>query len=103
FCTKPGLIFGVGGPDSQQFATQFAPAIGGTPPATMLHAAVRAHTRAYTPLSRSVLYTPGIDLWRRRARFAAVRHAVCHGDWRHTPGHHAPCRHLRPICRALVR
>jgi NADP-dependent aldehyde dehydrogenase len=40
FCTKPGLIFGVGGPDLQRFATQFAAAIASTPPATMLHPAI---------------------------------------------------------------
>src|SRR6266850_2290888 len=37
FCTKPGLVFGVGGPDLQRFATQFADAIADTRPGTMLH------------------------------------------------------------------
>jgi NADP-dependent aldehyde dehydrogenase len=37
FCTKPGLVFGIGGPALQQFATRFADAIAASPPATMLH------------------------------------------------------------------
>ncbi len=37
FCTKPGLVFGLGGPELNGFADQLASAIRGTPPATMLH------------------------------------------------------------------
>ncbi len=37
FCTKPGLVFGIGGADLQNFAQGFAAAIRSTPPATMLH------------------------------------------------------------------
>jgi NADP-dependent aldehyde dehydrogenase len=37
FCTKPGLVFGIGGPSLQEFAQRFADAIAATPPATMLH------------------------------------------------------------------
>lgn len=37
FCTKPGLVLGVGGPDLQRFATQLADAIANTRPGTMLH------------------------------------------------------------------
>jgi NADP-dependent aldehyde dehydrogenase len=37
FCTKPGLIFGLGGPDLTEFGEKFAAAIRGSAPATMLH------------------------------------------------------------------
>jgi NADP-dependent aldehyde dehydrogenase len=37
FCTKPGLVFGVGGPELTEFAEKLATAIRGTAPATMLH------------------------------------------------------------------
>jgi len=40
FCTKPGLVFGLGGPDLQSFADAFATAMRATPPATMLHAGI---------------------------------------------------------------
>jgi NADP-dependent aldehyde dehydrogenase len=37
FCTKPGLVFGLGGTEFEGFAEQFASAIRSTVPATMLH------------------------------------------------------------------
>jgi NADP-dependent aldehyde dehydrogenase len=37
FCTKPGLVFGLGGPEFTGFAEKFAAAIRGSAPATMLH------------------------------------------------------------------
>lgn len=37
FCTKPGLVFGLGGPGLVEFAAQFERAIQGTSPGTMLH------------------------------------------------------------------
>jgi len=37
FCTKPGLIFGLGGADYESFAETFAEAIRNARPATMLH------------------------------------------------------------------
>ena len=37
FCTKPGLVFGLGSPDFESFAESFAAAIRTTTPATMLH------------------------------------------------------------------
>ncbi len=37
FCTKPGLIFGLGGPDLQDFASTLAKGISATAPTTMLH------------------------------------------------------------------
>ncbi len=40
FCTKPGLVFGLGGPDWQKFATKFADGIAATKPGTMLHAGI---------------------------------------------------------------
>jgi NADP-dependent aldehyde dehydrogenase len=40
FCTKPGLVFAIGGPDLQAFAAEFERAIRGTAPATMLHAGI---------------------------------------------------------------
>jgi NADP-dependent aldehyde dehydrogenase len=40
FCTKPGLVFGIGGASLQEFAKRFADAIAATPPATMLHAGI---------------------------------------------------------------
>ncbi len=40
FCTKPGLVFGLGGPDLEKLATKLASLIADTPPATMLHAGI---------------------------------------------------------------
>lgn len=37
FCTKPGLVFGIGSTDFESFAERFAAAIRATAPATMLH------------------------------------------------------------------
>jgi len=37
FCTKPGLVFGLGSPDFESFAENFAAAIRAATPATMLH------------------------------------------------------------------
>jgi alpha-ketoglutaric semialdehyde dehydrogenase len=37
FCTKPGLVFGLGGPEFEAFGESFAQAMRGAPPATMLH------------------------------------------------------------------
>ena len=37
FCTKPGLVFGLGSPDFESFAENFATAIRAATPATMLH------------------------------------------------------------------
>jgi len=41
FCTKPGLVFGIGGPELQTFAAQLANFIEASAPATMLHAGIR--------------------------------------------------------------
>ncbi len=41
FCTKPGIVFGIGGPDLQNFAASFAKLIEASTPATMLHAGIR--------------------------------------------------------------
>ena len=41
FCVKPGLIFGIGGPEFEQFAEELGRAITAAPPATMLHAGIR--------------------------------------------------------------
>ncbi len=40
FCTKPGLVFGLGGPEFASFAEQFANAVATVPPGTMLHAGI---------------------------------------------------------------
>ena len=40
FCTKPGLVFGLGGEDFENFAEQFGQAIGSAAPGTMLHAGI---------------------------------------------------------------
>jgi len=37
FCTKPGLVFGLGSPEFETFAEQFGKAIAGAAPGTMLH------------------------------------------------------------------
>ncbi len=37
FCTKPGLVFGLGGPDFESFGEQFGALMRGAAPATMLH------------------------------------------------------------------
>ena len=41
FCVKPGLVFGIGGPEFEQFAEEFGRAITAAQPATMLHAGIR--------------------------------------------------------------
>ncbi len=63
FCTKPGLVFGIGGPEMQAFAAQFAKLIESSAPGTMLHAGIRdtfqkgidaiAHTPGAVPLATS--------------------------------------------------
>jgi 2,5-dioxopentanoate dehydrogenase len=40
FCTKPGIVFGIGGGDFESFAEHFGQAIGGAMPGTMLHAGI---------------------------------------------------------------
>jgi NADP-dependent aldehyde dehydrogenase len=40
FCTKPGLVFGLGGVHFESFAEKFGIAIAGAAPATMLHAGI---------------------------------------------------------------
>ncbi len=42
FCTKPGLVFGLGGDAFENFAEQFGQAIGKAAPGTMLHAGISA-------------------------------------------------------------
>lgn len=42
FCTNPGLVFGVAGPDFQAFAARVAQLIAQVPPGTMLNAGIRA-------------------------------------------------------------
>ena len=41
FCTKPGLVFGLGGADYESFAETFAEAIRNARPATMLHPGIQ--------------------------------------------------------------
>jgi NADP-dependent aldehyde dehydrogenase len=40
FCTKPGLVFGLGGERFEEFQTALAARLGAVPPATMLHAGI---------------------------------------------------------------
>ena len=40
FCTKPGLVFGLGGGEFENFAEKFAETIGAVAPGTMLHAGI---------------------------------------------------------------
>lgn len=39
-CTKPGLVFGIGGPEMQAFAEALAKSMQGAAPGTMLHAGI---------------------------------------------------------------
>lgn len=57
FCTKPGLIFGVGGTELDVFAAGLTKAIQGTPPGTMLHAGI---ARSYHRGLDSMEKTPGV-------------------------------------------
>lgn len=53
FCTKPGLVFGLGGPSLQSFASALAERIAATPPATMLHSGIhRAFSEGVEAMSR---------------------------------------------------
>lgn len=45
FCTKPGLVFGVGGAEFAQFTADFAEKLKAVAPATMLHAGIRTSYR----------------------------------------------------------
>jgi len=40
FCTKPGLVFALGGPEFEAFAEEFGEAITNSKPGTMLHAGI---------------------------------------------------------------
>lgn len=42
FCTKPGIVFGLGGEEFENFAENFGQAIGTAAPGTMLHAGIAA-------------------------------------------------------------
>ncbi len=57
FCTKPGLVFGIGGPDLQKFVADLSTAIAGAAPATMLHAGI---SRAYHASLDRMEKTPGV-------------------------------------------
>jgi NADP-dependent aldehyde dehydrogenase len=57
FCVKPGLIFGLGGPDFENFAEALGRAITAAPPATMLHAGIRD---AYHRGVRRMETVPGV-------------------------------------------
>lgn len=57
FCTKPGLVFGLGGPEFESFAEQFGKALTAAQPGTMLHAGIRdAYQRGIARLEK----TPGV-------------------------------------------
>jgi NADP-dependent aldehyde dehydrogenase len=56
FCTKPGLVFAVGGPETQTFAAHFAQLIEASAPGTMLHAGIR---EAFQRGVDAVAQTPG--------------------------------------------
>lgn len=57
FCTKPGLVFAIGGPEMQTFAAHFASLIEASVPATMLHAGIRD---SFEKGIDAVARTPGI-------------------------------------------
>ncbi|MCE9609273.1 MAG: aldehyde dehydrogenase (NADP(+)) [Chthoniobacter sp.] len=57
FCTKPGLVFGIGGSDFERFAENFAAAMRTAPPGTMLTAGIcRAFHEGLTTMER----VPGV-------------------------------------------
>ena len=56
FCTKPGVVFAVGGPETQSFAAHFARLIEASAPGTMLHAGISA---AFQKGLDNVAATPG--------------------------------------------
>lgn len=57
FCTKPGLVFAVGGPDLQAFAAAFTKCIEASAPGTMLHAGI---CRAFQEGTDALAKIPGI-------------------------------------------
>ncbi|HEV7867753.1 MAG TPA: aldehyde dehydrogenase (NADP(+)) [Chthoniobacteraceae bacterium] len=57
FCTKPGLVFGLGGPEMQTFAAALARLIESAAPATMLHAGIRD---AFEKGLDSIAKVPGV-------------------------------------------
>ncbi len=57
FCTKPGLVFGVGGPDLQAMTEALEKGIRETAPATMLHAGI---CNAYRSGIDSMAKVPGV-------------------------------------------
>lgn len=53
FCTKPGLVFGLGGPDFEGFGEQFSELMRATAPATMLHPGIcRSYEQGVEDMSR---------------------------------------------------
>ncbi len=57
FCTKPGLVFGIGGAEFGKFAEDFAAAMRATPPATMLHPGI---CRAFHDGLETMARVPGV-------------------------------------------
>jgi NADP-dependent aldehyde dehydrogenase len=57
FCTKPGLVFGLGGPEFEQFAEKFGALMAAAAPATMLHPGI---CRAYYEGVAAMEAVPGV-------------------------------------------
>jgi NADP-dependent aldehyde dehydrogenase len=57
FCTKPGLVFGLRGPELQSFAGNLSKAISATAPATMLHPGI---CRSYHAGLDAMAKVPGV-------------------------------------------
>lgn len=59
YCTKPGLVFALGGPDFDQFAQQFRAQVATVAPATMLHPGI---CDAYDAGVQRVQQVPGVTV-----------------------------------------
>ena len=57
FCTKPGLVFGLGGPEFEGFGESFAQAMRAAAPATMLHPGI---CRSYHDGLEAMSRIPGV-------------------------------------------
>ena len=59
FCTNPGLVFGVAGPDLERFMTALSMEVAAVRPAAMLHAGI---ADAYVEKRRQALGQPGVSV-----------------------------------------
>ena len=101
FCTNPGIVIGIDGPDLDRFTAAAREAVAATPPAPMLTGRIAA---SYTEGVAGLAAHPGTEL------VARAEHGGSHASWgcaalcdhhrRRVPGRAGPAR--RGVRRHLV-